>query len=148
MTLRSFLLRWGLDKEVKSAMDWETLDKPEICSFPDFIQSSPKKSLQDTVAAPTGKEANVLSFPSRPPPSVDSPLLGSPFTRCSPSPSAPKPSLGCPNLLFLFRVGNFNDPHDVSYSKMVLSSTSTKCPPLGYSGLLDFNVTEAVHIRA
>lgn len=73
MTLHSFLLRWGLDKEVKSAMGWERLDKPEICSFPDFIQRSPTKSLQDSVAAPTGKEANVLFFASRPPPSVEFP---------------------------------------------------------------------------
>lgn len=37
-TLHSLLLRWGLDKDVKSGMDWERLDKPELRGFPDFRQ--------------------------------------------------------------------------------------------------------------
>lgn len=66
-TLCSLLLRWRLDKDVKSGMDRARLGKPEICSFLDFIQKSPTKALQDTPAAPMGKAAKCSFLPACPP---------------------------------------------------------------------------------
>lgn len=61
-TRHSFLLRWGLDKKGKSAMDQERLGQPEICSFPNSMQRRPTESLQDTEADPRGKEVSVPSL--------------------------------------------------------------------------------------
>lgn len=118
MTLHSLLLRWGLDKDVKSGTD-----KPEICGFPDFIQRSPTESQAHQLLPWERQQKNALSLHPPRPPFLEAPSLHSPFTSCL---------LGRPDFFFPLRVGISEAARTVSSSKK-----STKYPPPWQSALLD-----------
>lgn len=104
----------------------------------------PSKSLQDTVAAPMGQEANVLSF--LPPSHCRIPLLGFPLTPSSPNPKCPHIILRWSKIALSVQGWKLM-MLTVSHIKMVFSSMSTKCPALEYYGVLDFNGTKVVHVK-
>ena len=105
----------------------------------------PSKSLQDIVAAPVGQEANVLPFLPVHFPLWNPPFLVFPSLPVHPIPNVPIASSGGPKLLFLSKVGNMMLM--VSYTKMVLSSMSTKRPTLECCGVLDSNGAKVVRVK-
>lgn len=111
----------------------------------------PSKSLQDTAAAPVGREANVLPFLTVYSPMWNPPFLVFPSLPVHPIPNVPIASSGGPKLLFLSKVGNMmlmvSYTKMVFYTRMVLSSMSTKRPALEYCGVLDSNGAKVVRVK-
>lgn len=97
----------------------------------------PTKSLQDSPAAPVGKETKYSLLPGHHLP------LWNPFFCVVPSflihqvPNASMPSLGCPNCPFHSGLVPLNDAHTVSCYG-----------PLGWSELLDFYIIKVIHTKA
>lgn len=125
-TLCSLLWRWGLDKAVKSRMDWERLDSLRYAAFQALYKGVLQSLYRTHPLLPWERQQEVLSF-------QDPSLCGDPSSAFSLHSlvqqvlNAPIPSIGCLKRLFLLRAGTSNDAHTISCSEMVLSSMSTKC---------------------
>lgn len=127
--LHSLLLRQGLDKDVKSGMDWREWIAWDM-QLSKLYTKEPRKLFVGHTSCSHEKGSKDFFF-SRPLSFMESSLWLSPFIPCHQVLNAPIPFLGCPKLLFLFGVGTSNDAHTISYSQNASVLHANQIPALG-----------------